>query len=123
MEFKLYRCNHCGNLAFKVKDSGVPLVCCGEKMQEVVPNTTDGALEKHVPVVEAGKGTVTIKVGAVTHPMLPEHYIEFIAAATGDTVSIKYLKPGQAPEYTLSADGEVTAYELCNLHGFWKSGK
>ena len=79
MEIKLYHCAHCGNIVFKVVDKGVPVVCCGEPMQELVPNTTDGALEKHVPVVEKtahGSGySVTVKVGSVTHPMLPEHYI------------------------------------------------
>ena len=82
MEMKLYRCAHCGNIVFKVVDKGVPVVCCGEPMQELVPNTTDGALEKHVPVVEKtahGSGySVTVKVGSVTHPMLPEHYINLI---------------------------------------------
>ena len=79
MEFKLYRCAHCGNVIFKVVDKGVPVMCCGQKMEEFVPNTTDGAMEKHVPAVEKtahGSGySVSVKVGSVEHPMLPEHYI------------------------------------------------
>ncbi|SMC77459.1 desulfoferrodoxin family protein [Papillibacter cinnamivorans] len=121
MELKLYRCAHCGNIAFKVVDKGVPMVCCGEKMGELVANTTDGALEKHVPVMETKDGVTTIKVGSVTHPMLPEHYIQFIAAAGDDTLSFKFLKPGEAPEYALHAEGGVKAYEYCNLHGYWTS--
>lgn len=126
MELKLYRCAHCGNIVFKVVDKGVPLFCCGEKMEELVPNTTDGAMEKHVPVVEKtahGHGySVTVKVGEVEHPMLPEHYIPLIAAVSGDTVTMKFPKPGDKPELrTFSTDGAVKAYEICNLHGYWKS--
>ena len=126
MEFKLYRCAHCGNIIFKVVDKGVPVMCCGQKMEEIVPNTTDGALEKHVPVVERsahGSGSsVTVKVGSVEHPMLPEHYIPLIAAVTEDTVVMKFPKPGDKPELrTFSTDGAVKAYEICNLHGYWKS--
>lgn len=126
MEFKLYRCAHCGNIIFKVVDKGVPVMCCGQKMEEIVPNTTDGAMEKHVPVVEKkthGNGTaVTVKVGSVEHPMLPEHYIPLIAAVSGDTVTMKFPKPGEKPEMDVyfKGDAEVVAYELCNLHGFWK---
>ena len=126
MEFKLYRCAHCGNIIFKVVDKGVPVMCCGQKMEELVPNTTDGALEKHVPVVEKaphGSGSsVTVKVGSVEHPMLPEHYIPLIAAVTGDTVVMKFPKPGDKPELKAFqySEGPVAAYELCNLHGFWK---
>ena len=122
MEFKLYRCEHCGNIAFKVVDKGVPLMCCGQKMVELTANTTDGALEKHVPVVERDGENVTVKVGSVAHPMLPEHYIQFIAAVSGDTVTIRMPAPGDEPVLTLKAGEDVTAYEWCNLHGYW-SGK
>ena len=122
MEFKLYRCEHCGNIVFKVVDKGVPLMCCGQKMVELTANTTDGALEKHVPVVERDGENVTVKVGSVAHPMLPEHYIQFIAAVSGDTVTIRMPAPGDEPVLTLKAGEDVTAYEWCNLHGYW-SGK
>lgn len=126
MELKLYRCAHCGNVVFKVVDKGVPVFCCGEAMAELTPNTTDGALEKHVPVVEKtahGSGySVDVKVGSVAHPMLAEHYLPIIAAVTGDTVTMRFPKPGDEPVlHTFSKDGDVTAYELCNLHGYWKS--
>ena len=78
---------HCGNIVWKVVDKGVPLMCCGQKMEELVPGTTDGALEKHVPVVERNGENVTIKVGSVAHPMLEEHYIQLIAAVTEDGVT------------------------------------
>ena len=78
---KFYICKHCGNIIAYVHSSGVPVVCCGEPMQEIIPGTTDGALEKHVPVIEVEGNKVTVRVGAVEHPMLPEHYIEWIAFA------------------------------------------
>lgn len=126
MELKLYRCTHCGNVVFKVVDKGVPLVCCGEPMVEMVPNTTDGALEKHVPQIEKtphGSGySVKVQVGSVEHPMLPEHFISLIAAATDNEVTFKYPQPGDKPELRVfSVSGKVSAYEYCNLHGFWKN--
>ena len=100
MEFKLYRCAHCGNVIFKVVDKGVPVMCCGQKMEEITPNTTDAAVEKHVPVVEK-----------TAHG----------SGSSGDTVTMKFPKPGDAPELkTFCRSDKVEAYEICNLHGFWK---
>lgn len=121
---KFYRCEHCGNIVTFVNESGVPVVCCGQKMTELVPGTSDGAHEKHVPVVEAGAGKVSVKVGSVEHPMMDAHYIQFIALETNQGCQIKYLKPGQAPAATFAlAEGEevVAVYEYCNLHGLWKA--
>ena len=121
---KFYRCEHCGNIVTFVNASGVPVMCCGQKMTELVPGSTDGAFEKHVPVVEIQGSTVVVKVGAVEHPMLDAHYIQFIALETTQGCQIKYLKPGQAPIASFAlAEGEqvVAAYEYCNLHGLWKS--
>ena len=124
MEQKFYICKHCGNIIAKVKDAGVPVVCCGEPMSEIVPGTTDAAVEKHVPVWTVENGIVHVKVGSVEHPMLPEHYIQWIALETNLGSQIRYLQPGQAPkaEFVL-ADGEemVAVYEYCNLHGLWKA--
>ena len=120
---KFYQCSHCKNIITYVDNKGVPVMCCGEKMQELVPGTVDAALEKHVPVVEKDGNKVSVKVGSVTHPMLEEHYIVFIAIETKNGSQIKYLKPGEEPaaEFVL-ADGDefVAAYEYCNLHGLWK---
>lgn len=95
---KFYICKHCGNIIAYVRSSGVPVVCCGEPMQEIIPGTTDGALEKHVPVIEVEGNKVTVRVGAVEHPMLPEHYIEWIALETAQGNQRKPLAPGQKPE-------------------------
>ena len=124
MEQKFYICKHCGNIIAKVKDSGVPVVCCGEKMAELVPGTTDGALEKHVPVYEVKDGKVYVTVGAVEHPMLPEHSIEWVSLQTKQGNQRKCLKPGDAPKvcFSLCEGDEVEAvYEYCNLHGLWKA--
>jgi len=97
-----------------VKDTGVPVVCCGEKMHELIPGTTDASLEKHVPVYTVEGSTVHVKVGEVEHPMLPEHYIEWIS---------KELHPGEKPEvcFALCEGDEVeAAYAYCNLHSLWK---
>ena len=120
MELKLYRCAHCGNIAFKVVDKGVPLMCCGQKMEELVPNTTDGALEKHVPQITRDGNHVTVQVGSAIHPMLEEHYIQLIAAVSGSKVTFQLTKPGDEPVLKTGGAGPVTAYECCNLHGFWK---
>ena len=119
---EFFKCNHCGQIIKKVVDTNVPVVCCGEKMQKIEPNTVDAAKEKHVPVVEINKNIVTVKVGSVEHPMLDAHYIAWIIVETTKG-SYKYnLKPGNKPEafFILRDDEEfVKAYEYCNLHGLW----
>ena len=82
MEMKFYVCSHCGNIIAYAKNSGVPVVCCGERMQELVPNTTDAAQEKHVPVCTQEGNLVTVEVGSTAHPMLEEHYIQFVILDT-----------------------------------------
>ena len=124
MEQKFYICKHCGNIIAKVKDSGVPVVCCGEKMSELIPGTTDAAVEKHVPVYEVKDGKVYVTVGSVEHPMLPEHYIEWVSLQTKQGNQRKVLKAGEAPKVSFKiCDGdEVEAvYAYCNLHGLWKA--
>jgi superoxide reductase len=105
-----------------VKETAVPVVCCGQPMNLLTPNTTDAANEKHVPVVSQEGNVVTVKVGSVTHPMLDVHYIEWIVLETTNGYQVKNLKPGQEPEATfVLAEGEevVNAYEYCNLHSLW----
>ncbi len=90
--------------------------------EELIANTTDGAFEKHVPVITVEGDTVTVKVGSVEHPSLDAHYIEFIVLVTESGFQMKWLKPGMKPEAVFKlADGEsvVAAYEYCNLHGLW----
>ena len=124
MDMKFYICEHCGNIIAKVKDAGVPVVCCGEKMKELVPNTEDAAQEKHVPVYEVKGNVVEVNVGAADHPMLEEHYIEWIALQTDKGNQRKALRPGAAPHASFALlDGEQVeaVYAYCNLHGLWKA--
>ena len=121
---KFYKCEHCGNIIVKVLDSGVDVVCCGEKMVELVPNSTDAAGEKHVPVIKVEGNKVTVTVGEVEHPMLDEHFIGWVMLETTTGRQRKELKPGEKPEAVFAlAEGEkaVAAYEYCNLHGLWKA--
>lgn len=124
MEMKFYICRHCGNIIAYATNSGVPVVCCGEEMQELVPNTTDAAHEKHVPVIVAEANKVTVKIGSVAHPMTDKHYIEWISLETEEGNQRKALKPGDAPEACFMicpGDKVKAAYAYCNLHGLWKA--
>ncbi len=99
-------------------------MCCGQKMVELVPGTTDAAVEKHVPVYSVEGNSVKVSVGSTEHPMTAEHYIEWIAVETTEGVQIKHLTPEQKPSacFALSEDDEVQAvYAYCNLHGLWKA--
>ena len=119
---KFYKCNHCGNVIIKLEDSGVPVVCCGEPMVELVANKEDASVEKHVPVVEVRDGDVLIKVGEVAHPMTPEHMIKFIVVDKGCSYFVKPLDPGKPAEaiFTIPNPDKIKAvYEYCNLHGLW----
>lgn len=124
MELKFLKCEHCGNIVEMIEDKGVPVVCCGQRMTELVAGTSDGAREKHVPVYEVNGNTVLVKVGEVAHPMIPEHYIEWIVLQTKNGVQRRELKPGEKPEaiFALCEGDEVVAvYAYCNLHGLWKA--
>ena len=124
MKQVFYRCNHCGNIVAFVKASGVPVVCCGEKMTEIIPGTVDASREKHIPVWSVDGNIVHVFVGSVEHPMLPEHYIEWISIETKQGNQRKELHPGEKPEacFALCEGDEVEAvYAYCNLHGLWKA--
>ena len=120
---KFYICAHCGNIITYFRDAGVPVVCCGEPMKELIPGTVDASLEKHVPVAEISGSQVTVKVGAVEHPMIPEHFIEWIVLETEHGFQKKTLNPGESPHavFALAPDeNPAAAYAFCNLHGLWK---
>lgn len=124
MDVKYFICEHCGNIIAMVKNTGVPVMCCGQKMKELVPGTTDAAQEKHVPVYTVDGNTVSVTVGEVEHPMIPEHFIEWITLQTKTGIQRKEIKPGEAPKacFALCDGDEVEAvYAYCNLHGLWKA--
>ena len=82
MELKFYRCKVCGKIIAIVKGTAVPTICCGQDMEQIIPGTTDAAVEKHVPVITQNGNLVEVNVGSVAHPMAPEHFIEWIALST-----------------------------------------
>lgn len=120
---KFLRCKVCGKIVALVNDcSSCPTKCCGEAMEEMVPNTQDGAHEKHIPVVSVEGNIVTVKVGEVDHPMMDAHYIMWIALETNMGNQRKVLKPGDAPVAQfalLPGEKVVRALEYCNLHGLY----
>ena len=122
-EVKFYICKHCGNIVGLIHNAGVPLVCCGEKMSELVPNTTEAATEKHLPVVEMDGNIVKVSVGSVEHPSTEEHYIAWVYLETAHGGQRTAIKPGDKPEvsFALQDDELIAVYAYCNLHGLWKT--
>ena len=122
---QFYKCNGCGNLiTFLGEKSGCTPKCCGEVMTELTPNTSDGASEKHIPIITMNGNKVNVTVGSFTHPMLENHYIEWIILETTEGFIKKDLKPDDTPSvtFTLNEDEEViSAYAYCNLHGLWEN--
>ncbi len=119
---KFLRCNICGKMVVQLNDKPCPTKCCGEAMEELVPNTQDGAHEKHIPVISVEGNIVTVKVGEVAHPMLDAHYIEWIMIQTNFGNQRKVLKPGDEPVARFALlEGEkvLRALEYCNLHGLY----
>ncbi|WP_026834966.1 desulfoferrodoxin family protein [Eubacterium xylanophilum] len=124
MELKFFKCKVCGNIIEKIADSGVPVSCCGQPMEELKAGTSDGAVEKHVPVWKQDGNDVNVVVGEVDHPMVEEHFIEWIVVQTDKGVYRKNLSAGEAPAADFKVcDGEKVevVYAYCNLHGLWKA--
>ena len=122
MEQKFYKCEHCGNIIAIVKSTGVPVMCCGQKMTEIVPNTVEASGEKHTPVWRIEGSKVHVNVGSIAHPMLDEHYIEWVYLQTNQGGQRKLLHPGEKPQVVFSLtqdDFPIAAYAYCNLHGLW----
>ncbi len=121
---QIYKCQICGNVVEAVFAGDGELVCCGQPMQLLVENSVDAAREKHVPVLEGNESGITVKVGSVPHPMLPEHYIAFIEVITSDDMVLRAeLKPGMEPiaNFPVAMSKVLYVREYCNLHGLWKN--
>ncbi len=119
---KFYRCSHCGNIIAFLENKGVPVMCCGQKMDEIIPGSVDAAAEKHVPVIKVDGNTVTVCVGDVAHPMTEPHHIAWIVLETEHGFQKKDLDSTGEPwaVFALTDDKAVAAYAYCNLHGLWK---
>ena len=119
---QIYKCELCGNIVEVLHAGAGELVCCGQPMKLFKENTTDAAVEKHVPVIEKTATGYKVSVGATLHPMEEKHWIEFIELIADGKVYRQDLKPGDKPvaEFCVTA-AKVTAREYCNLHGLWKA--
>ena len=115
-------CNHCGNLISFLNYSGVDVVCCGEEMMVLTPNTVDAAVEKHVPAAVREGNKLIVTVRSVPHPMTEEHHIAWIVVAEDNRTQRVALLPTQAPTAEfIVGDGPVVVYAYCNLHGLWEA--
>ena len=122
MATKFYKCSICGNVVQKVVDSGVSVVCCGQKMVELIPGTVDASVEKHLPhVTWIDEKTLQVQVGSVAHPMIEAHHIEFIYVETEKGGIRVDLTDKPDAVIALGDDKAVAVYEYCNLHGLWKT--
>lgn len=120
-EVAFYRCKHCGNVAGLIKNGGGTLVCCGDNMEKLIPNTVDASVEKHVPVAVRKDGKIYVEVGSVAHPMVAEHFIEWITVIGNEGSERIILRPGNEPKAILGDKTNAEVYIYCNLHGLWRS--
>ena len=124
MKVQFFICNHCGNIIAMIIDRGIPIKCCGENMQEITAESSEGAQEKHIPIYHIDGETVTVSVGEVAHPMTPEHYINWVCIETEEGFQLKNLTPDMSPKvsFSLTKDDKVkSVYAFCNLHSLWKA--
>ena len=121
-DIRVFKCKGCANVLLALREGPCTPQCCGEPMELLVAGSVDAAKEKHVPEVQVEDGAVYVQVGAVKHPMLDNHSINFVVLKTDKNLQVKTLQPGQEPEASFSVDGEKpeAVYEFCDLHGLWK---
>ena len=120
---KFYICEHCKNTVGMIRDAGVPMVCCGQRMTQLEPGTVEASHEKHIPVVKQEGSVITVTVGSVEHPMAEEHSILWVELKTDKGVQRKNLKVGEPPvvSFALVDEKPLEVLAYCNLHGLWKS--
>ena len=123
MNTNFYICEHCGNLVEAIHDSGVPMICCGQKMKKLEAGVVEASHEKHIPVVTVEGNAVKVAVGAIEHPMVEEHHILWVYLQTDHGGYRKDLTAGEAPivSFALTDEHPVAVYAYCNLHGLWKT--
>ncbi len=122
LKTEFFLCHKCGNLVQSVRDSGAPLVCCGEEMEKLVAKTADSTTEKHVPLIDIKGKEVKVTVGSTLHPMIEAHYIMWIYLETVKGGQYHFFKPGDEPiaKFALAEGDKVLgAFEFCNVHGLW----
>ncbi len=122
-EIRFYICEHCGNIVGLIHSAGVPMMCCGQKMTELIPNTEEASVEKHLPVVAIDNGKVHVQIGSTPHPMVEEHHIVWVYLQTDRGGQRKCLEIGAEPKVTFALADEkpLAVYAYCNLHGLWRT--
>lgn len=123
MKQKFLVCKHCGNIVAMIRNMGVPVYCCSEAMQELIPGITEASGEKHIPIYEIDGNVVRVTVGSVEHPMTEEHYIEWICMETDRSIQYAHLNHWDKPKvkFAVSEDDNVRAvYAFCNQHDLWR---
>ena len=120
---KFYICKQCGNMVGLIEDKGMPILCCGKRMSELVPNTVEAGLEKHLPVVTVSGNNISVIIGSAPHPMEEAHHIGFVYVETEWGGQRKCLKIGDEPKlsFCFTDDKPVAVFAYCNLHGLWKT--
>lgn len=119
---QIYKCEICGNIVEVLHEGGGQLVCCGQPMKLQEEKTEEQGKEKHLPVIEKTDKGIMVRVGAITHPMEENHYIEWIEVIADGKESKKFLNPGDSPDADFAlAPEKVEAREYCSIHGLWKS--
>lgn len=118
---KFYRCPICGNIITVIKGDIKRIRCCGKEMEELVANSVDAAVEKHVPVIEKNGNNIKVTVGSTIHPMEEKHYIEWIAIVKDNEINLKKLEPNMDPIVELPYINNSTVYAYCNIHGLWEN--
>ena len=120
---KFFRCRRCGNFVGLINDGTVPMICCGEKMTELVPNTAEASTEKHLPAITVSGDKLSVQIGSAPHPMESEHHISFVFVETEKGGQRKGLKTGNEPKaaFVFTDDKPIAVYAYCNLHGLWKT--
>lgn len=122
MKMSFYRCPICGQIISIVKDTNLPVICCGQRMLEITACSEDASIEKHVPVFTVSDNKVEVNIGSSDHPMTEDHYIEWIALQTNSGNQRKILKPGDKPHavFYIGPDDKVKSiYAYCNIHSLW----
>lgn len=120
---KFYKCKLCGSIVAKINEVGCAPSCCGEPMAEIKANTVEAAVEKHIPVAVRKGDLIHVEVGSVIHPMLENHYIEWVYLLTEKGGSFVFFKPGEEPKADFAIapnDKPLAVYAYCNLHGLWQ---
>ena len=122
VKLEVYQCSLCGNMVEILRGGDGELVCCGKPMTRLAEKTADAATEKHVPVIEKIDGGYKVTVGSTLHPMIEDHYIEWVELLADGKVYRQFLSPGNQPVATFTVTAsDISAREHCNKHGLWKA--